>query len=308
MTLRILDGKQIADEIKAEVAREVKELIHQGTRPPQLTAVLVGENPASRVYVKNKGHTAEELGIESATIHLPETTPTELLLEEVRRLNRDDEVDGILVQLPLPRIINADQILDEIDVKKDVDGIHPANLGRLVLGQPCLEPCTPAGIIQILERSGIRIAGVRACVLGRSRIVGKPVAAMLLNRHATVTICHSKTPELASVTREADILIAAIGRPGFVTGDMIGPGATVIDVGINEISSQTDLARFFDGEELERRSVVVARKGRTLVGDVEWKSAIAVAGLITPVPGGVGLLTIAMLMKNVLEARKAKGR
>jgi len=307
MAAQILDGKRVADEIKAQVGREVEELVRQGGRRPRLTVVLVGEDPASQVYVKSKAKASAGLGIESETVKLPATVPEGALIEEIQRLNRDDGVDGILVQLPLPKGFHTDRVLETMAIEKDVDGFHPVNVGRLLLGQPCLAPCTPAGIIELLVRNGIEIAGKRACVVGRSRIVGKPVASLLLNRHATVTICHSKTPDLPSVTRTADILIAAIGKSGFVTGGMVRPGAVVVDVGIGEISRQEELTRFFDGADLEKRRVEVATKGRTLVGDVEWKSVLAVAGAITPVPGGVGPLTIAMLMRNVLDARKARG-
>ncbi|MEW6363313.1 MAG: bifunctional 5,10-methylenetetrahydrofolate dehydrogenase/5,10-methenyltetrahydrofolate cyclohydrolase [Acidobacteriota bacterium] len=307
MAAEILDGKRIAEDIKAEVAREVQELTRGGARKPKLVAVLVGENPGSQVYVRSKTKTAASLGIDSETLRLPAETTAAALLDEVARLNADHSVDGILVQLPLPPQIDADRVLERIDVAKDVDGFHPISIGRLTLGQPCLPPCTPAGIIEILRRNGVEIAGARACVLGRSRIVGKPVASLLLNAHATITVCHSKTRDIASAVREADIVVAAIGRAGFVTGGMVRPGAAVIDVGINELRSLEELRRFHDGGELARRTAEIAEKGRTLVGDVEFKSVQAVAGKITPVPGGVGPLTIAMLMRNVVAARRSRG-
>lgn len=309
MSAQILDGKRIAEEIRGEVAREVEALLEGGGRAPHLTAVLVGENPASQVYVRSKTKTAVSLGISSSTLSLPAQTTTSDLLREIQRLNEDDGVDGILVQLPLPAGVDTDTALESVEVAKDVDGFHPSNVGRLALGQKCLAPCTPAGIIEMLERSGVKIAGARVCVVGRSRIVGKPVAALLLNRHATLTVCHSKTRDLAAVIREADIVVAAIGKPGFVTGEMLRPGAVVVDVGINEITREDELARYYDGDDLDRRRGELQSKGRTLTGDVEWKSAVRQAGRITPVPGGVGPLTIAMLMRNVVEAyRTRKGR
>lgn len=308
MSATILDGKKIGEEIRLAVAAEVDGLLKSGRRAPKLVAVLVGDNPASEVYVRSKTKTAAAVGVDSATLRLASTISTADLSEEIRRLNADDGVDGILVQLPLPSGIDTDRVLEEVDVARDVDGFHPVNVGRLALGQPCLTPCTPAGIIEILLRSGVQIAGARACVIGRSRTVGRPVAALLLNRHATVTVCHSKTHEISSVTREADILIAAIGRAGFVRGEMIKPGATVIDVGINEVRDRKELERFYEGEELERKQGVLDQTGRTLVGDVEWRSALCVADKITPVPGGVGPLTIAMLMRNVVDAYRRRCR
>ncbi len=306
MSATILDGKKIGEEIRLAVAAEVQGLLSSGRRAPKLVAVLVGDNPASEVYVRSKTKTAAALGVDSVTLRLAATISTGDLLEEIRKLNADDGVDGVLVQLPLPSGIDTDRVLEEVDVAKDVDGFHPINVGRLALGQPCLTPCTPAGIIEILVRSGVQIAGARACVIGRSRTVGRPVAALLLNRHATVTVCHSKTHEISSVTREADILVAAMGRAGFVKGEMIRAGATVIDVGINEVRDGRELERFYEGEELERKRGVIEQTGRTLVGDVEWRSALCVAGKITPVPGGVGPLTIAMLMRNVVDAYRRR--
>lgn len=306
MRAEILDGKRIAAEIRNEVARDVEALARDGGRTPHLAAMLVGDNPMSEVYVRSKAKTAGTLGINSTTLRLPAESTTQGVLSEIRRLNDEEGVDGILVQLPLPAGVDTDEVLEEVDVRKDVDGFHPVNVGKLVLGRPCLSPCTPAGIIELLERNGIQIGGARACVLGRSRIVGKPMAALLLNRNATLTVCHSKSRNLAAVTREADILVAAIGRAGFITGDMVRPGAVVIDVGMNEISGEGDLQRFFEGEELRRRREEVQAKGRTLVGDVEWRSVVQVAGRITPVPGGVGPLTIAMLMKNVVTAHRMR--
>lgn len=297
----LLSGAQIADEIKREVAAEVERLRREHNIRPCLVVVRVGDDPASAIYVRNKVQTSEELGLSSEQLSLPSLTTTEELLELVESLNRREDVDGILVQLPLPKDVNEKLVLEAIDPAKDVDGFHPINAGRLALGQPSLVPCTPLGIIEILERNRIEIEGARACVVGRSNIVGKPVAQLLLQRDATVTICHSRTRNLAEVTREADILIAAMGRPGFIRGEHIKPGATVIDVGINRVIDET-LARSLFGDEAEKRIEVIARRGYTIVGDVHPAEALEVAGKLTPVPGGVGLLTVAMLMKNTLAA------
>ncbi len=301
MTAQRLDGLAIAREIKKEVAREVEALIRQGIRPG-LAAVLVGTNPASQVYVTNKVKTCQELGIYSEKHELPETTTTEQLLDLVSRLNAREEIDGILIQLPLPQHIEARRVLDAVDPAKDVDGFHPMNVGRLVRNQETLEPCTPAGIIELLRRTQIPIEGQRAVVIGRSDIVGKPLALMLLHRHATVTICHSRTPQLAEIARHADILIAAIGRAAMITAEYVKPGAVVIDVGINKVTDRADVERLF-GPDPKRLSEVES-KGYTLVGDVHPRSVASVAGYLTPVPGGVGPLTIAMLMKNTVKAAR----
>ena len=244
-------------------------------------AVRVGNDPASEVYVRNKAKKARELGLEGTELIHPESMSEADLLAEVERLNRDDSVDGILVQLPLPKQIDATKVIDTIDPAKDVDGFHPINVGMLHLGRPSLVPCTPAGVIRLIESTGEAIEGKHAVVIGRSDIVGKPVAALLLQRHATVTICHSRTRDLAAIAREADILVAAIGKARFVTADMIKPGAIVIDVGINRIEGK-------------------------LAGDVDFHTAREVAGWITPVPGGVGPMTIAMLMKNTVTAAERR--
>ncbi len=306
MAARILSGKAISDAIKAEVAAEVADLREAHGFSPCLAAVRVGEDPASNVYVSSKVKTAEELGIISEHLHFPvEVTPAEISAV-VDDLNSRGEVDGILVQLPLPKHIDEREILECVDPEKDVDGFHPINAGRLMQGYPALEPCTPAGVIQILKRSDIEIAGKHAVIVGRSNIVGKPMAMLLLRENATVTICHSRTANLAEITRQADILVAAIGRAGFIRGEHIGEGVTVIDVGINNVSDP-DLAReLFAGEELEKRLATIEKRGFTLVGDVNPTEAMAKAANFTPVPGGVGLLTVAMLMKNTVEAAKQR--
>jgi methylenetetrahydrofolate dehydrogenase (NADP+) / methenyltetrahydrofolate cyclohydrolase len=299
---RVLDGAEIAAAIKEEVAAEVRELAAQGIRPG-LAAVLVGHVPASEIYVRSKVQTCAELGLYSELITPPDTVTTEDIMDLVASLNSRNEIDGILIQLPLPAQVDAKALLDAVDPVKDVDGFHPVNAGRLQAGRPALAPCTPAGIIEILKRSGIQMAGANAVVVGRSDIVGKPAAMLLLHENATVTICHSKTRDLGAVTREADILVAAIGRPGFITAEMVKPGATVIDVGINRITERAEFERFFAGNA--KREAAFAKRGSTIVGDVHPK-AFEVAGAYTPVPGGVGLLTIAMLMANTVRAAKMR--
>lgn len=302
MTARLLSGKPIAEEIKAEVAAEVAALRFR----PGLAVVRVGEDPASAVYVGSKVKTTEELGMHSEHIHLPTETSGDEILAIVNELNSRDDIDGILVQLPLPGHVNEREILEAIDPVKDVDGFHPMNVGRLSQGQDALVPCTPAGVIEILKRSGIEIAGKNAVVLGRSNIVGKPMAMLLLHENATVTICHSRTRDLARVTSQADILVAAIGRAGFVRGDHIAEGATVIDVGINNVSDASMAAELFSEDDMPKRLAAIEKRGFTLVGDVNPKEAMERAGAFTPVPGGVGLLTVAMLMQNTLKAAKLR--
>src|SRR5262245_6388246 len=303
MTAKILDGAKVAQAIRNEVAREIAEYSKKGLRPG-LAAVLVGSDSASHIYVNGKVKTCEQLGLYSEKIELPETTSTDELLALVRELNSRDEIDGILVQLPLPEQIDSSLVLNSVNPSKDVDGFHPLNIGRLTLNEPGLRPCTPAGIIEMLERNEIRIKGTRAVVIGRSRIVGLPISLLLLHRHATVTICHSRTSDLAAVAREADILIAAIGRTGFVDANYIKPGATVVDVGMNRVTTSEDLVRFF-GDDPKRRAAF-EKNGSTLIGDVNPREAAEVAGYLTPVPGGVGPLTIAMLMKNTLTAMEMR--
>jgi methylenetetrahydrofolate dehydrogenase (NADP+)/methenyltetrahydrofolate cyclohydrolase len=299
---RILDGAAIASAIKQEVAEEVRTLAAQGIRPG-LAAVLVGNVAASEIYVRNKVRICGEVGIYSDLITRPETVTTAELLELVASLNARDEIDGILIQLPLPAQVDVKTVLDSILPAKDVDGLHPLNAGLLQAGRTALAPCTPAGVIEILKRSGIPIAGQHAVVVGRSDLVGKPAAMLLLHQNATVTICHSKTRNLGEVTRQADILVAAIGRAGFITPEMVKPGATLIDVGINRIAERADFDRFFAGNA--KREAAFAKNGSTLVGDIHPK-AFEVAGAYTPVPGGVGLLTTAMLMSNTVRAAKMR--
>jgi methylenetetrahydrofolate dehydrogenase (NADP+) / methenyltetrahydrofolate cyclohydrolase len=299
---RILDGAAIAAAIKEEVAEEVRGLAAQGIQPG-LAAVLVGNVAASEIYVRSKVQTCADLGLFSELITPSSDITTEAMLDLVRGLNDRDEIDGILIQLPLPAQVDAKALLDAVDPAKDVDGFHPVNAGRLQAGRPALAPCTPAGVIEILKRSGVRIAGQHAVVVGRSDIVGKPLAMLLLHQNATVTICHSKTRDLSAVTREADILVAAIGRPGFITAEMVKPGATIVDVGINRITERADFDRYFAGNA--RREAAFMKRGSTIVGDVH-PLAFELAGAYTPVPGGVGPLTIAMLMANTVRAAKMR--
>lgn len=303
MTAKILEGSSVAQAIRNEVAAEVAEYSKRGLRPG-LAVVLVGTDSASQIYVSGKVRACEQLGLYSEKIELPETTTTGELLALVRDLNSRDEIDGILVQLPLPDQVDTALVLNSVDPARDVDGFHPSNIGRLTLNEPGLRPCTPAGIIELLDRNEIQMKGTRAVVIGRSRIVGLPIALLLLHRHATVTICHSHTKDLPAVAREADILIAAIGRTAMVDGNYIKPGAAVVDVGMNRITTRSDLARFF-GDDPKRRAAF-DKNGHTLIGDVNPREAAEVAGYLTPVPGGVGPLTIAMLMKNTLTAMKMR--
>jgi len=306
MAARVLSGKAIADEIKSEVANEIRQFSERHGIRPGLTVVRVGDDPASAVYVSSKVRTSEELGIRSEHLHLPFETSHNEVFAVVRELNARDDVDGILVQLPLPPQIDGSKILETIDPSKDVDGFHPMNVGRLSLGEDSLNPCTPAGVIEILKRSEIPISGKHAVIVGRSNIVGKPMAMLLLKENATVTICHSRTTDLPAITRTADILVAAIGRAGFVRGEHIREGATVVDVGINNVSDPDLAAELFSPEDLEKRLKAIENRGFTLVGDVNPKEAIEKAANFTPVPGGVGLLTVAMLMKNTVRAAKMR--
>ena len=298
----ILDGIAIAAEIKAEVATDVVRLKQQGI-VPGLAVILVGDVEASQIYVRSKVKTCAELGIYSEMLTPPATITTEEMLTLVADLNARDEIDGILIQLPLPAHVDTKRLLEAVSPEKDVDGFHPINAGRLQSGQSALAPCTPAGIIEILKRSGIAIASKNAVVVGRSDIVGKPAAMMLLNASATVTVCHSRTVDLPKFTREADILVAAIGRPGFITAEMVKPGSTLIDVGINRLTDAAEVGRLFPGDT--KRAEGFAKRGSTIVGDIE-PAAFAIAGAYTPVPGGVGALTIAMLMQNTITAAKAR--
>jgi methylenetetrahydrofolate dehydrogenase (NADP+)/methenyltetrahydrofolate cyclohydrolase len=302
MAATILDGTKIAAEIRAEVTQRAQTLTASGVRPG-LAVVLVGHNPASEVYVRGKVKSSQEVGLYSEQHTPSESATTEELLALVAGLNRRDEIDGILVQLPLPPHVDAKKILLAVDPAKDVDGFHPMNVGYLSTQRPGLVPCTPAGVMEILRRSGISVAGQEAVVIGRSDIVGKPVAMLLLNQNATVTVCHSKTRDLPEVCRRADILVAAIGRAGMVTRDYVKPGATVIDVGINKITARAEFDHFFGWNKAayKKREETFLAKGSTLVGDVHPEVS-EVAGAITPVPGGVGPLTIAMLMANTVKA------
>jgi methylenetetrahydrofolate dehydrogenase (NADP+)/methenyltetrahydrofolate cyclohydrolase len=302
MPARILDGNQIAADIRAEVAAEVKNLTAAGHRPG-LAVVLVGNNPASEIYVRGKVKSCEEVGIYSEKHTPPETVTTDELLALVHDLNSRNEIDGILVQLPLPPQVDSKKVLMAVDPAKDVDGFHPVNVGFLSTQRPGLVPCTPAGIMEILKRSGVAVSGQEAVVVGRSDIVGKPVAMLLINGNATVTVCHSKTRDLPGVCRRADVLVAAIGRAGMVTRDFVKPGATVIDVGMNKVTDPAEFERLFKGNA--KREETFRTKGSTLVGDVHPEVA-EIAGALTPVPGGVGPLTIAMLMVNTVRAMKLR--
>ncbi len=298
----ILDGAAIAAAIKQEVAEEVRVLAAEGIRPG-LAAVLVGNVAASEIYVRSKVQTCAELGIFSDLLTPPDTVTTSEMLDLITALNARDDVDGILIQLPLPAQVDTKALLDAVDPAKDVDGFHPVNAGRLQAGRPALAPCTPAGVIEILKRSHIPIEGRHAVVVGRSDIVGKPVAMLLLHQNATVTICHSKTRKLGELTRQADILVAAIGRPGFITADMVSPGSTLVDVGINRITTREEFDRYFAGNA--KREATFLKRGSTIVGDIHPR-AFERAGAYTPVPGGVGPLTIAMLMANTVRAAKMR--
>jgi methylenetetrahydrofolate dehydrogenase (NADP+)/methenyltetrahydrofolate cyclohydrolase len=300
---RILDGNRVRDEIKGELKPRIAALAAHG-RPPGLAVVLVGNNPASEIYVRNKIKTCHDLGIYSESITPPDTISTEELLAIVEGLNARAEIDGILVQLPLPPQVDTKRILMAVSPAKDVDGFHPCNVGALVANLPAPRACTPAGIIELLKRGGIPIAGQRAVVVGRSDIVGKPVAMLLLHEHATVTICHSKTPDLKAVCREADILVAAIGRAAMITGEFIKPGATVIDVGTNHVADREKAARIYRNSA--EKMANFDKRGSLLIGDVDPVDVLEKAAAYTPVPGGVGPLTIAMLMVNTVASAERR--
>ena len=302
MPATILDGTRIAQEIRSEVAAEVRIMTAAGVRPG-LAVVLAGHDPASEIYVRGKVKASEEVGIYSEKLTPPDSVTTVELLAVVEALNQRDDIDGILVQLPLPPQVDAKKVLLAVDPAKDVDGFHPVNVGLLSTQRPGLVPCTPAGCIEILKRSNIPISGREAVVVGRSDIVGKPAAMLLLNANATVTVCHSKTHDLPAVCRRADILVAAIGRAGMITRDFVKPGATVIDVGMNTVTDPAEFRRFFSGNT--KREENFRKKGSALIGDVHPEVA-EVAGALTPVPGGVGPLTIAMLMFNTVKAAKLR--
>jgi methylenetetrahydrofolate dehydrogenase (NADP+) / methenyltetrahydrofolate cyclohydrolase len=299
MTARILDGAAVAAAMRGRVAARVRELATAGV-VPRLEVILVGDDPASHVYVAAKGKACREAGIRSATHELPAATPAEELAALITGLNADPDVDGILLQMPLPKPLDGRAFLDRIDPSKDVDGFHPTNVGLLHQGRPAFVPCTPAGVLELLDAGGVALEGRRAVVLGRSEIVGKPMAALLLARHATVTVCHSRTRGLAAVCREADVLVAAAGRPALVTADFVKPGAVVVDVGVNRVEDGAAVERLYPGDEGRRAQL--AKKGYTLVGDVDFNAVREVASAITPVPGGIGPLTIAGLLANTLAA------
>ena len=303
MTAKLLDGLKVAKQIKEEVAVEVKALFESYQVKPGLAAVIVGSDPASEVYVASKVKTCESLGLYSEKHVLAETTTTEELQELISVLNNQDNIDGILVQMPLPKQIDPDKIFASIAISKDVDGFHPENVGRLALKQAGFVACTPAGVMELLKRYDIDPAGKRAVVLGRSRIVGLPLALLLMHANATVTVCHSKTAKLKEITREADIIIAALGRTAFITTEHIKSGAIVIDVGINKLTEETEILRYFP--DYTKRLEDLEKKGYTLIGDVE-PDCETIAGYLTPVPGGVGPLTIAMLMKNTVKAARLR--
>lgn len=298
----LLDGNKIATQIRAELAAEVQALTADGKRPG-LAVILAGHDPASEIYVRNKVKACAQLGIHSEKLTPPDSVTTEELLRMVNDLNQRADIDGILVQLPLPKQVDAKKVLLAISPEKDVDGFHPVNVGNLSTQRPGLVPCTPSGVMEVLRRSNILVEGRSAVVVGRSDIVGKPVAMLLLNANATVTVCHSKTRNLPDVCRQADILVAAIGRPGFVTKDFVKPGSAVIDVGINKIIDRKEFNKFFAGDPAREKSF--AEKGSTLIGDVDPHVA-EVAGALTPVPGGIGPLTIALLMVNTVKACKMR--
>jgi len=303
---RRLDGAAVAKSIEARVAARASRFLERTGRRPGLLVVLVGEDPASHVYVRRKEEAAAAAGLAGGVIRMPATTSQEEVLATVDRLGVDDSVDGILVQLPLPKGLDSQAVLARVNPDKDVDGFHPTNVGRLNTGLPAFAPCTPAGIMEALRHYEVPIAGAHAVVIGRSNIVGKPMSALLLQADATVSICHSKTRDLAAVARQADILVAAIGRPGFVTRDHVKPGATVVDVGMNRLENPRDeqLASRLLGEATKRWQTF--RERGALVGDVDFLDVEPVAGLLTPVPGGVGPLTIAMLLSNTVEAAERR--
>ncbi len=303
MTATFINGIKIGEDIKREVATEVEDLKKRGVHPG-LAVVLVGDDAASSAYVNLKAKTCEQLGIYSRKLTVPSALTTEELLAEVRRLNEDDAIDGILVQLPLPKHINKHTILEAVDPRKDVDGFHSHNLGSLLLGHETLVACTPLGIMELLRRSNVKIEGAHAVVLGRSDDVGKPQAALLMHANATVTICHSKTRNLPEVTRQGDIVVAALGRTAMVTRDFVKPGAVIVDVGTNKVSDRAEVQRLFGDDPARWKDF--DKRGYIWAGDVDERSVKEVASMMTPVPGGVGPMTIATLMKNTLRAARMR--
>jgi len=303
MTATFIDGTKIAEDIKTEVAAEVKQLQQRGIRPG-LSVILVGDDAASSSYVNMKARTCEKLGINSRKIVLPGSIQTAELMDQVRKLNEDDTIDGILIQLPLPKHVNKHAVLESVDPRKDVDGFHSSNLGSLLLGHEALVACTPFGVMTLLKRSGVNPEGKYAVVLGRSDDVGKPQAVLLMHANATVTICHSKTRNLAEIVRQADIIVAAIGKTALVTGDMVKPGAVVMDVGTNRVSDRATVERLFGSDQARWQEF--EKRGYVWAGDVDERSVKEVASMLTPVPGGVGPMTIATLMKNTLAAARMR--
>ncbi|MGH9482021.1 MAG: bifunctional 5,10-methylenetetrahydrofolate dehydrogenase/5,10-methenyltetrahydrofolate cyclohydrolase [Terriglobales bacterium] len=301
MSAKILEGAAAASVIRGEVKQRVAAM---GDRPPGLAVILAGQNPASEVYVRSKIRSCAELGIYSEQLLLPATASTRELVAEVEALNRREEIDGILVQLPLPREVDAAAVLEAVAPEKDVDGFHPVNLGKLVAQRPGIAPCTPAGVMALLERNRIGVAGKEAVVVGRSDIVGKPLALLLLHAHATVTIAHSRTPNLEQVCQRAELLFAAVGRPALLTERHIRPGAVVVDIGVNRLTRAEEVERYFPGNAQRREEF--ERRGSTLIGDVDPRAACTLASAWAPVPGGVGPMTIAMLMANTLAAAEAR--
>ena len=303
MSARILEGNKIRDEVLNDLRKDIAELKQAGITPG-LAAVLVGHDPASEIYVRTKVKTCESLGLHSEKIEPPATSTTEELLELVHKLNSRDDIDGILIQLPLPPQIDSKKVLEAVDPAKDVDGFHPVNIGYLVSGRPGLVPCTPAGVIEIIRRSGTQMKGARATIIGRSDIVGKPTAMLLMHNHATITVCHSRTRDLPRVAAEGDILVAAMGKPAFVTGDFIKPGAVVIDVGVNRLTTEGEIRKIYHNPEPALKKL--REKGQVLVGDCQPEDVAEKASAYTPVPGGVGPLTITMLMVNTVHAARAR--
>jgi methylenetetrahydrofolate dehydrogenase (NADP+)/methenyltetrahydrofolate cyclohydrolase len=301
---RLLEGKTLSDILRAGVAADVREMVEAGLRPPGLAVVLAGDDPASKVYVGSKMKACSEAGLASRSAILPADVSEDEILRIVDDFNRDDAMDGILIQLPLPRHVDERRILESVLPKKDVDGFHSFNVGQLWLDLPGFAPATPSGVIELLKHNDIPIAGRRAVVVGRSAIVGKPMAALLLRENATVTICHSRTTDLPAVTREADILVVAIGRPGFIGPEHVRDGAVVIDVGVSRIEERAEVERLFGGNEGRLRTF--ENRGSVLAGDVSFHQVAPKASAITPVPGGVGLLTVAMLMVNTLKAARLR--
>ncbi len=301
---RILDGRPAAAAIREETRQGVATLVAGGGRPPGLAVVLVGEDPASQVYVASKTSAADEAGLVSETVSLPGSANAAEVAAAVEVLNRRDSVDGILLQLPLPAGLPVSELVGRIDPAKDVDGLHPVNVGRLWTDEPGFLPCTPSGIVELLRRSAVPLAGRHAVVVGRSRLVGKPLAGLLLREHATVTVCHSRTSELATVCQQADVLVAAVGRPALIGVEHVREGAVVVDVGINRVSERALIERLFPGDA--ERLAALDRRGAILVGDVDFTAVAPRAAAITPVPGGVGPLTVALLLANTLVASRRR--